>query len=68
MNDKRRIESLSESPCSKCEVSDACDKRIDITPALSDIKYCIYGNKEYDYRECPIYIAVTSPDMVEEDD
>ena len=68
MRDKKRIDRISESPCSKCGQIVECSNRVRRNPTLAEICDAIFGNKEYDYHNCPIYIALTAPEMVEVDE
>lgn len=65
----RRITKLSESPCYKCDKNGACRKKVKKNPvALCDIVENMYPDAEADYANCPIYIALTAPDMIEVED
>lgn len=66
-NDARRISCIKESPCFSCPVSLLCDTQLEKNSALIDIKYCVFGDKSYDIKTCPIYISLTAPEMVEEE-
>lgn len=62
----KRIERISESPCNKCGKIILCANRVRNNPSLAEICDSIFGNKLYDYHNCPIYIALTAPDMIDE--
>lgn len=64
----KRIESLSESPCYKCGKMQDCSVKVAKNQNLSGIVDFMFGNAEADYNWCPIYIALTAPDMIEVDD
>lgn len=64
-NDSRRISSIAESPCTSCIVSEQCDARIAKNSDLAQIKYVVYGDKCCDVSNCPLFIALTAPEMIE---
>lgn len=61
----KRIKNLEDSPCYKCKCSKECDKRIKRNLKLSDIRDGIYGNADFDFHNCGIWIALNAPEMVE---
>ena len=63
-----RIRSLSESPCFQCGCDNECDKKISRNYKLGVIKDNIFGNREFDYHKCGIWIALNAPEMIEVDD
>ena len=67
MTDPKRIEKLNQSPCFKCGHDDECAKRITRNYKLGVIRDIVYGNRDYNYTQCPIRIALTVADMVEVD-
>lgn len=63
-----RATKLSETPCYNCGIQERCyawadehDHRLKIIDGV----FCI---KNYDYHNCPNYIALTAPEMVEVDE
>lgn len=64
----KRIQSLSESPCYQCHCEWECDKKIHRVSILADIRDDVFGKANFDYHECPIWIALNAPEMVEVDD
>lgn len=64
----KRIERISESPCYNCGYMVECSKRIRENYKLGIIRDTVFGNKEFDYHNCGIRIALSSPDMIEVDD
>ncbi len=64
----RRIENLSESPCKKCGKEMECLIKTTKSPILSNIIDVIFGDADKDFNDCPIYISLTCPELVEEDD
>lgn len=64
----RRIKKLSESPCYKCHCEWKCNKKIKRNPILGDIRDGIFGNADFDYHNCGIWIALNAPEMVEVDE
>lgn len=67
MNVSKRIERLSDSPCKKCGKEQECKNKCKVNSKFYDIVDFMFGNAEADYNWCPIYIALTAPDMIEED-
>lgn len=63
-----RIESLSQSPCSNCGVSVECGKKVKRNSKFEEIVDVVYGNRDFDFHDCPLYIALTAPEMVEEEE
>lgn len=62
----KRINLLKESPCLKCgKYSECVDKALK-NNQFNDIIDQVFGNKGFDYHSCPLYIALTAPDMVDE--
>ena len=55
----QRIEKLSESPCSKC------DKKLKKNDNFLDIKNQVFSDKNFNYKECGLWIALNAPEMVE---
>ena len=64
----KRIEKLSDSPCYQCNCSIECEQKIEKAYKLQEIKDYVFSRKGYDYRECPIWIALNAPEMVEVDE
>ena len=64
----KRITKLSESACSKCPKIHDCDAKVARIPRFQEIKDGVFGVKGYRYRNCPLYISLTAPDMVELED
>ena len=62
----RRITSLKESPCFKCEKHTECLTKVENNNQFSDIVDQVFGNRDFDYYNCPLYIALTAPDIVDE--
>lgn len=54
----KRISSLKESPCSKCGLSKKCEKKIKNYSRFSEIRDAIFGNADFDYHDCGIWIAL----------
>lgn len=55
-----RICKLSESPCYQCGVQQMCYHLMHVTE-YKNIKDQIFGNKDFNYINCPLYIAITGP-------
>lgn len=64
----RRITSLKESPCIKCKNNSKCDKKIKGKESFIEIKNTVFGNADFDYHNCPLWIALNAPEMVEVDE
>lgn len=64
----KRIKSLQESPCYKCKCMIKCDKKINGSPYLYEIRDDIFGNANFDYHNCGIWIALNAPEMIEVDE
>lgn len=55
-----RLESLIQSPCHRCGMDEECAKKCEKNRGFYTIVDSVYGKKNYDYRECPLYIALTA--------
>lgn len=64
----KRITTLFESPCYKCGKMQDCAVKVAKNQNLSAVVDIMFGNAEADYSWCPIYIALTAPDMIEVED
>lgn len=62
----KRIKSLSESPCYCCNSATQCAIKINRSPKLQEIQDAVFGNADFDYHDCGIWIALNAPEMVEE--
>lgn len=45
-----------------------CNKKINGSPYLYEIRDAIFGNADFDYHDCGIWIALNAPEMVEVDE
>ena len=63
----KRIKNLSESPCIHCDCRIKCTVKIDKNPKLQEIQDAVFGNADFDYHDCGIWIALNAPEMVEVD-
>ena len=61
----KRIDNLYESPCYQCRFQYECDRKIERSPKLGDIKDSVFGNADFDFHDCGIWIALNAPEMVE---
>lgn len=61
-----RIKSLSESPCYKCPVEKKCYKKIRERPNFGEIKDMMFGNTHIKREDCPLYIALTCKNLIDE--
>lgn len=64
----KRITKLSESPCYKCGCENECLLKILRNTALDEIRLSIFGNADFDYHDCGIWIALNAPEMIEVDE
>ena len=64
----KRIEKFSDSPCSKCGNMIECSDRIRRSIRLGEIRDAVFGNADFDYHDCGIWIALNAPEMVEVDE
>lgn len=62
----RKIERISESPCSKCGFIIECSNKIRSNCNLEVIKDMVFGNKDYDFKQCPLWIAFNCRELVDE--
>lgn len=62
----KRIERISDSPCSKCGYSSQCDEKIAKNYSLTTIKDSFFSDEDKDYHDCGIYIALTVPELIDE--
>ena len=63
-----RIQRLSESPCYQCGCHKKCEQRIKNNNNIGEIRDSVFGNADFDYHDCGIWIALNAPDMVEVDE
>lgn len=61
----KRIVRLSDSPCYQCECIEKCDKKSKNNFDFLSIKDVIFGNADFDYHDCPLWIALNAPEMIE---
>ena len=64
----KKIKSLSESPCAHCGFVEECNVKIERSPKLQEIQEAVFGNADFDYHQCGIWIALNAPEMVEVDE
>lgn len=62
----KRIEYLHESPCYQCGHMSQCNEKAQRIPAFKEIQDYMFANAELDYLDCPMYVALNAPEMVEE--
>lgn len=62
----KRISSLKESPCYKCTTAKECMQKIKRNPTLMSICDNIFGDADFDYHDCGIYIALTASTIIDE--
>ena len=56
----KRIEHLSESPCYQCGMSKDCEEKVARCQVLQEIVDYVEPRADYDYHDCPLYIALTA--------
>ena len=63
----KKITKLSESPCSQCGCSYECLRKLLRlkNENLSEIVYMVFPNAEFDYHNCPLWISLNAPEMVD---
>lgn len=64
----RKIERMSESPCSKCGYIIECSDKVKRVPRLDEVRGLVFPNADFDYHDCGIWIALNAPEMVEVDE
>lgn len=64
----KRIKSLSESPCTRCDCGVKCTVKIDKSPKLQEIQDAVFGDADLDYHDCGIWIALNAKEMIEVDE
>ena len=64
----RRIQYLNESPCNQCGCDIECDEKIKGNFSFLNIKDVVFGNADFDYHDCPLWIALNAPEMIEVED
>ena len=64
----KRIEKISESPCINCGCIVECSNKIRRVPILDEIRGRVFGDANFDYHDCGIWIALNAPKMVEVDE
>ena len=64
----KKIKSLKESPCSNCGFVVQCNERIENSSQLQEIQDMVFPDAEYNYHDCPIWIALNAPEMFEVDE
>lgn len=62
-----RIKHIKDSPCWNCLVKNECSQKRMKNRNLDAIVDMVWGKANYDRKDCPIWIAINAPDMVEED-
>ena len=64
----KRIQHLEQSPCYQCDCSIECEKKIERSYKLQEIQDYVFEREGYDYHDCPLWIALNAPEMVEVDE
>lgn len=62
----KRIEKVKESPCFNCGLDELCDYKISRNKSFREIKDMVFWDKEFLYKDCPLYISLTVGDIVDE--
>lgn len=63
----KRIKALNESPCYKCNCMEECGTKVNRSPVLQQWQDVVFGDADFDYHECGIWIALNVKEMVEVD-
>lgn len=61
-----KIKHIKDSPCWDCNVANECSAKRLTNRNLDIIVDMVWGKADYNEKNCPIYIAVTAPDMIDE--
>ena len=61
------LNKLTDSPCYKCGFMGRCYEKIDRSPNLREIQDAVFGNPNFDYHNCGIWISFSAPEMVDEE-
>ena len=61
----KRVNYLYESPCYQCGFQYECGKKIENNPTLGYIKDGIFGNADFDFHVCGIWIALNVSEMIQ---
>lgn len=66
----KRITKLSESPCNQCGCTYKCMRKLLRlnNEKISEIMDMVFPNAEFDYHDCPLWISLNAPEMVEVDE
>ena len=64
----KRIETINESPCYKCNCMEDCSIKVNRSPVLQQWQDTVFSNADFDYHDCGIWIALNAPEMVEVDE
>lgn len=57
---------LLESPCYRCGCQDKCSNKIKRVPKFAEIRDNIFADAKYNFHNCPLWIALNAPEMVDE--
>lgn len=60
--------SLQESPCYNCGCMDRCNEKVARVPVFQEIQDAVFGDKNFDYHACGLWIALNAPEMIEVDE
>lgn len=63
----KKISHVTDSPCWNCQVQKECSLKRLKNRNLDIIVDMVWGQADYDRKDCPIWIAINAPEMVEED-
>ena len=66
----KKITKLSESPCNQCGSTYKCMRKLLRlnNEKISEIMDMVFPNAEFDYHDCPLWISLNAPEMVEVDE
>lgn len=63
----KKIKSVKDSPCWDCPVGYECSQKRIRNRNLDPIVDMVWDKADYDRKDCPIWIAINAPEMVEEE-
>lgn len=57
---------LKDIPCMVCNKGYDCEKKIERTPRIKEIKDVMMAKTDGQFEKCGIWIALNAPEMVDE--
>lgn len=61
---------IESSPCMRCGIDEQCAEKVNRInhPEIDELALNMFVKFGEDYKNCPLYVSLTAPDMVEEED